>query len=232
MLLASCDCGDGGGHVRGAGLGDGGAEAPAGFEFVAKQTPANRIEFELDEQLLEFLLVRRAELQAVEVHLERDFTVDCCEPFREQRRVAVLLEILAELALQFGGVGQQILDAAVLDDQFAGGLLADAGHTRDVVRRVAPQADDVDDLLRPLHAPLFADLGQAENFGGIAHASGLVDEGLFGDELAEVLVRRHHVALEVLLLRAPDQCADDVVGLVPVAGQHRNSEAFEQSAHV
>src|SRR2546422_2974466 len=56
------------------------------------------------------------------------------KPRTTPRSCAVLFEVLAQLSLEFRHVRQQILDAAVLADEFAGGLFANAGDTRDVVR--------------------------------------------------------------------------------------------------
>ena len=87
-------------------------------------------------------------------------------------------------------------------------------------------------MIGPFHAPFFADFRKGEELGGVAHAAGFVDEGLFGDELAEVFVRRDHVALETLRLRAPGERADDVVGFVAVASQPGDVEGFEKPADV
>src|SRR5207245_11110783 len=106
----------------------------------------------------------------------RHFAIDGGESFGEQRTTAVFFEVLAQLSFEFRRARQQLLDAAVLVDEFTGGLFANAGDTRDVVRHIAPQTDDVDHLFRPFHTPLRANFGKAEDFGGVAHAAGFVDE--------------------------------------------------------
>ena len=142
----------------------------------------------------------------------------------------MLFEVLAQLSLEFPHVRQQILDAAVLADEFAGGLFANAGDTRDVVRHIAPQADDVDHLFGPFHTPLRANFRKTKDFGGVAHAAGFVDEVPFGNELPEVFVRCHQVGFEALLFGASNERADDVVGLVAIANQGRDVKGFEQSS--
>src|SRR5207249_6816565 len=104
----------------------------------------------------------------------------------------------------------------------------DARHAGNVVGGVAPQADDVDQLIRSLDTPFCADFPKPKNLGGVSHSTGLVDENLSRDELAEVLVRRHHVGFEALILGAAHQRADDVVGLEAVASQYRDIEGIEE----
>jgi len=170
---------------------------------------------------------RRTELQILRIHVNGRVAIDGGQSLGEQRLVAMLFEVFPELALQFGGVGQQILDAAVLRDQFARGFLADAGYAWDIVRGVAPQADDVADLFR-FSTPTFPGFQEGEGSRRRPHAPGLVDEGPFRDELSEVFVRSRHVGFEALLFGASDERADNVVGFVTIANQHRDVEGFEQ----
>ena len=72
----------------------------------------------------------------------------------EQRLVGVGLDVFLLLAFELRGIGDEILDGAELGDEFFRGLLADAGDAGDVVGGVAPQAEDVDDLLRALDLPV------------------------------------------------------------------------------
>ena len=113
-------------------------------------------------------------LQLLEVNVDRHFAIDGGQFFGKQRTIAVLFEVLAQLSLEFPHVRQQILDAAVLADEFAGGLFANAGDTRDVVRHIAPQADDVDHLFGPFHTPLRANFRKTKDFGGVAFPTHLL----------------------------------------------------------
>ncbi len=227
-LIGVVRFGTGNGVGRRAGGRGARGKATARFEVLAEQPPADRVEFELDEQLFELLFPGRTKFEAVELHLDRRVAIDGGQSLGEQRLFAVLLQVFAQLAFELAGVFEQILDAAVLRDQFARGLLTDARHAGNVVRGVTPQSEDVDHLFRPGHAPFLAHLGKTQDFGGVTRATRFVDEGLLRDELAEILVRRDHVGFEALLFGPADESADDVVGLVTVADQRRDGESLEQ----
>src|SRR5437016_8680543 len=109
------------------------------------------------------------------------------------------------------GMVEQVLHTSVLGDQFHGRLFADARHAWNVVGGIAPQANDVDDLLWPLDSPPAPDFGQAKDFHGISKTGWLIKESILRNELGEILVRRHHIGLKALLLGPPNERADEVI---------------------
>ncbi len=117
-------------------------------------------------------------------------------------------------------------------DEFLRGLLADAGHAGDVVRRVAPEAEDVPHLVGPHDAPLRQHLGHAEDFGVVALARGTVDEDMLVNELAEILVGRHHVGREIFFDGLAGERANDVVGFVAVEFEHGQVEGADEALDV
>src|SRR5256885_13537348 len=105
-------------RVRRSGDGRFPRKSASRFEVVAEEAAANRVELELDEQLLERRFVGWTELQAFEINVDRHFTVDCGEPLREECLVAMLFDVFAQLAFEFGRVSNELLDAAVSGDEF------------------------------------------------------------------------------------------------------------------
>ena len=100
-------------------------------------------------------LARRSAIaQRLGVELDRHVDPDPRQLTALPRVVGVPEQPLAiALVGDLAGVRQQLFERAVLRDQIAGALLADARHAFDVVDRVAHQREDVDHLLRR-HAEL------------------------------------------------------------------------------
>ncbi len=91
---------------------------------------------------------------------------------------------------------QQVLDGAVLLDEFLGGLGSHTGAAGDVVGRVAHETQDVDQLGGRLDAILFLDL--IDTLDDVL--ARVKDLDVRGHQLAEVLVTGDHIGEESLLL--------------------------------
>ena len=121
---------------------------------------------------------------------------------------------------------QQGLDRAVVVDQPAGGLVADAGDAGDVVGGVTAQRLEVDQL-RGLEPVALADLVGTvdERVGDAAPGHQRVDG--VAHQLQAVEVAADNGDVEAALLRDPGQRADHVVGLVAVDLVDRDVERVE-----
>ena len=192
----------------------------------ASSSVSTRLEQPAELEAPEDLLQRRAvggrgdELGGVD--LEREVAAHR----REELRVAGLVGVLAHRPSACGrelvGVGDHLLERAVLRDQLPGRLVADAGDPRDVVGGVALEADEVRHLVGPdavaeLHALRRVDV----DVGDAARRHHQRD--VLAAELERVPVGRDHARLDARLVGARRDGRDDVVGLpaleleVPVA---------------
>ena len=105
-----------------------------------------------------------------------------------------------------------VLERAVLRDELAGRLVADARDAGDVVARVALEPDEVRDLVGPdavarLDALRRVDLDVRDAARGHHQAD------VLGDELERVAVGRDDARLDARLVRLRRERRDDVVGL-------------------
>ena len=106
-------------------------------------------ELEFVEQRLDALAVEVLQRGSLEVELRRRVAVDRRQVLAEPRLSLVLAQLLAQLVgLHLVDALEDALDGAELLQQLRRGLLADAGHAGDVVRRVALQPLVVGDLRR------------------------------------------------------------------------------------
>ena len=96
--------------------------------------------------------------------------------FGEHRQFRVLFDAFFLLAFQFAGMCQQLLDRAVLGNQFLGRFRTDAGDTGNVVTGVAHQPQDVDHLVDPFDLPFLQHFLDAKDFGIRTATSRFVDE--------------------------------------------------------
>ena len=112
------------------------------------------------------------------------------------------------------GVVEHVLHRAELRDELGGGLLTHAGAAGDVVADVALEGQQVDDLAGAGDAVALAHLLRTAHLEALALERRAVHEHVVGDELAVVLVRRHHVGGEALARGLGGKRAYDVVGLI------------------
>ena len=163
-----------------------------------------------------------AETSSARVDLEREVAAHR----REELRVAGLVGVLAHRPAARGrelvGVGDHLLERAVLRDQLPGRLVADAGDPRDVVGGVALEADEVRHLVGPDAVAELHALGRVDvDVGDAARRHHQRD--VLAAELERVPVGRDDARLDARLVGARRDGRDHVVGLpaleleVPVA---------------
>ena len=123
------------------------------------------------------------------------------------------------------------LERAEAHEQVGGGLVADAGHARDVVGRVALEPDEVGhEPRRDAVAGLDA-LGRVDvHVGHAARREQHAD--VLGDELERVAIVRDHARRDPLLVRAQAERADHVVGLVALELDVAVPEGLDERAQV
>lgn len=106
--------------------------------------------------------------------------------------VAPLGDLLALLALDLRDVVEDIFHRSPLLHEFAGALLADSRHTRDIVRSIAPQCEDVAHEAGVVDAVFPADRLPVDDLDAPFGALLLVYLAIVTYQLAVVLVGRHH----------------------------------------
>ncbi len=141
--------------------------------------------------------------------------------------VEVLAELLADLALDLVGAGDQLVEGTELVDPLRGRLLADAGDAGEVVRRVPAQGGQVRVLggrdavlLGDLLGGVAGELGDA--LGGVEHRD------VLADQLQRVPVARDDQDLEALGRGGGGQRGDDVVRLEVLHGHPGDLHRVEQ----
>ena len=134
------------------------------------------------------------------------------ELLRHARLVGVLDDVLLARGRQLVRVLDHALERAVLRDQLAGGLVADAGDAGDVVGAVALEPDEVRNLLG-LDAVARLDALRRVDVH-VAHAARRHHQrDVVGDELERVAVGRDDRRLDAGLVGERRERRDHVVGL-------------------
>ena len=177
------------------------------------------------------LIVVARPARLLEVELDRHVADDGHHPLAQPDLVDVRLECGFQPALgQLVDTLEQGFDADVVLDQLGGRLVADARHARDVVRGVAAQRFEIDELRR-LEAVT------------LPHLVGAVDEGVgdasarhkslhrLGDELQAVEVAGDDRDRVASLFADAGKRADDVVGFEAFDAMDGDRERLEHLAH-
>ena len=147
---------------------------------------------------------------------------------RQDRLVGILGQVAAVLKTgQVGGVVDRALDRAIGLDQLPGAFGADAGHAGDVVDVVSHQAEQVGHLTRQ-HAILLLDLRRVVEAGLVAVTA---QPHVIVDKLQEVFVFGGDDCADAGGRGGPGEGANDVVGLVAVHLDHRDTHRLEDLAH-
>ena len=216
-LVVECRQAGGGGFFlwRGVEQGEERARFGCGDGFFFLENAFDEVlELQFFEEGAQGVFVGLCADEGFEVERDGNVGLDGGEELREAYLLGVVLHFLPQRAFQAVGVGQEVVDAAKFGDELLCGLLADTGTTGDVVRTVAHESQQVDDLCGRVDAELllhFLDAQRVELLVAVARA---VHEHVFAHELAVVLVGGHHVGVDAAGAGLRGQRADDVVGFV------------------
>ncbi len=171
-------------------------------------------ELELAEELLHGRAIGRRRHELVEVDLDLEVAVDGRKLFRADRVGGRRAQVLAPLLARDGvEIRVDALHRAEPNQELGRGLVADTGHSRDVVRGVALEADEVGHELRPDAVALHDPLGGVDDHVRDP-ARGHHDAHVLGGELERIPVGRDDADPVAGRLRLGRQRADDVVGLL------------------
>ena len=163
-----------------------------------RQPLDERPELVLAEQPDDRVAVVVAEAGGLEVERDRQVADDRRELAAHEDLVAVLAELVAQLLRRdLVEPREQRVEVAELADQLRRGLLADAGHARDVVGRVALERLVVDHLVGPQPEAL-VDPGDVVDDGVLDAGAGRHQPDARRDELEHVEVDGDDRRLEVL----------------------------------
>ena len=184
-----------------------------GERLVDHVDPLQQVpELVLAEHLLQPRPVGRGEHELRRIAVEGQVAPHRGEHLRVERLLGVLLERPASRGRELGDVLEDVLDGAVLRDQLACRLVADAGDAGNVVRGVALQPDEVGHLVGPDAVPGLDTLGRVD-----VHvrdpARGHHQADVLRDELEGIPVGRDDGRLDAGLVRTVGERRDHVVGL-------------------
>ena len=176
-------------------------------------------ELQLGEELAGARLVDRPHDEIFELDRQRQVLVERDQLPAQPHLVDRGEQVLAQLGLLHRRrVLQHALERAELLEQRSRGLLADPGHSGDVVDLVPRQRQQIPHLHRR-HAPFLFHLGGAVPL--LVH--GVVALDALAHQLHQILVAGDDDHFPALLARPPRQRGDDVVGLV--AGKTHRGDA-------
>ena len=157
--------------------------------FPAQNLPGRQLvdefhELELLEEVTHRLGIEAGNGEVIESMVHWDIVLECNEGKGCTQFLDLLRELFTYLPTHLFAVGQQLFNTAEPGDELAGRLGTDAGQAGDVVRRIAHEGLDLDDLRR-FDAKLLVDclLIHPAVLHGVEH------DHLMGDQLHEVLVR-------------------------------------------
>ena len=177
--------------------------------------PEQRAKLEPPEDLLELGAVRRLQDELGRIDAEVEIAPHRRQELRGPRLLGVLGDCLRPRGRELRSVLDDVLERAVLRDQLPRRLVPDAGDARDVVARVALQADEVRNLERTNAVPRLDALGRVDlHVRDAARRHHQAD--VLGDELERVAIGRDDAGLDVCLVGERREGRDHVVGLPPL----------------
>ena len=203
-----------------------------GADVLAEEPAREGVQLELRADGAELLGVRLLAFEVLEGNVHRHVRADGREELGGLRVLRAGRDLLGELALQLGGVRDEVLHGAVLGEEQGGGLLAHAAHAGDVVGGVAGEGEPVDHLARRRELPVLAHPRLVVDLRVAAAAAGTEQADVRRHELSGVLVRRGEEHVEPLGRRAHGERAHHVVGLEPLLPQHGKAERLRELERV
>ena len=215
-----------------SGTGCGACNARRRNERIALQFIEERTEPQLPVDIGQHLEIGVLHRKSRRIELDRHIQLDGRQPFGQQYLFAQRLDVLALLSFELIGIFEQVLHGTELAHQFDRTLLADARHTRNIIRRIAPQREDVDHPARVVDTVMLADLFAADDLDSVSSLALLINAHGRTDQLPVILIRRHHVNFIPGPGSLHRQRADHIVGLVAGNLDHRNTHRLEHPLDV
>ena len=185
------------------------------------------LEIQLGEQGLQLVDMRIAHRQFLLAQLDRHVEADRRQPLGQPQVVAPGGDLLALLALDLRHVVEDILHRAPLLHQLAGTLFADARHAGNIVRRIAPQGENVAHEHRIVDTVFGADRLAIDDLDTSFGTFLFVYPTVVAHQLPVVLIGRHHINVVTRRNTLLREGADHVVGLVALDLQHRDTHGVE-----
>ena len=192
-------------------------------EDATRQGP----EFQLLQDGRQHLCVGRLKGHGGKVLVKVDVQHDGGQLPTQKRQFAVGLHLFFHLPFELVNVLVKAFHGAVRLQELDGGFFPDARHTGNVVRRIAHQPQQIDDLLGVFQAVALTHLLRTPHARGVAASAGPKHPNLVRHELREVLVGRHHENVEPFLFCPLGEAPNQVVGLESRGLQHGNAHAFQ-----
>ena len=185
------------------------------------------LEIQFGKEGLEFVDMGFADREVFFAERDGHVEADGGQGLGKAQLVAPFGDLLALLALDLRDVVEDILHRPPLLHEFAGALLADPRHARDIVRSIAPQCEDVAHEAGGVDAVFPADRLPVDDLDAALGALLLVNLAIVTYQLAVVLVGRDHEDLVTRLDAFLRQRADHVVCLVTLDFEDRDAHGFQ-----
>ena len=145
----------------------------------------------------------------------------------QKRQLAVGLHLFFHLPFELVNVLVKAFHGTVRLQKFDGGFLPHTRNTGDVVRRIAHQSQQIDDLLGVFQAVALTHLLRTPHARGVASAAWPKHPNLVCHKLGKVLVWGHHEDVKPLFLGAFREAPNQVVRFKSRGLQHGNPHAFQ-----
>ena len=140
----------------------------------------------------------------------------------------MLADALPHLSLDVIGMLKHVIEGTPLDQQLGSGLFAHAGHTGNVVTRIALEAQEIGNEARRDTVALHDLFGRVDNDIGHALASRHDARGVTR-ELVGILITRDEKDTVAICLAARGHSAQDVIALIPVHRDAGDVHRLEQA---
>ncbi len=151
-----------------------------------------------------------------------DIRENCHQLLAEYGGVRMILQSFAgTLALDFVGMFQNIFERTVLLKQLYRRLFPDSPHSRNVIRRISHQSQDVYELVR-LEAELLLETDIGDRIEFLSTISRTIKADIPAQKLLKILVGRDYHDVGFFALRFPCQSTYDVVRFHTLHLNHRD----------
>ena len=194
------------------------------------QVTEERGEIELEIELLEECIVGLTHRERRLIKLDGRIQTNCCQLLREEQFIAPLRNIFTCLATNLIGICKDILGRAPLSNEFRSTLLANAWHTWDIIRGIAPQRQYIAHQHRVAEAILSLNCRAVGLHDIIALL--VVYHTLIVNKLTIILIGSHHEHVVARSCATLCECADDIIRLEALHLENGYAHRLQQTLHI
>ena len=169
------------------------------------------------------LHIRLLNHKSILIKLHRHISLYRCQEFREPNLLHIRLNLSPQRPFNLIRMLQHIINPPKLLQQLHRSLLTHTRTTRNIIRRITHQPQQINHLRSRLQPPFLQNFSHTKRIKSRTTKSRFINLYMLSHQLPIILIRCHHQHLETLFFSQPSQRTNHIISLIARHLNHRYS---------